>query len=202
MLLTQHLHQNESEYASVTLLEVSHSASPGDYFLAWLPSPGWGGGEWPRIADSKPENDADSLVHRAKYFLNFHNLPKYIMNHLIFHVSFSGPTPWMRAWTQRAWPTIATALILKIWRTWPMTVGFQTLQASGNGCSQENEKNWGSVNIFICFFSLIDYVLALWCCPRAYWSASQLILLRVIPCIDAMFTAVFIDSISFPNYDA
>ena len=34
MLLTQHLCQNESEYASVTLLEVSHSTSPGDYFLA------------------------------------------------------------------------------------------------------------------------------------------------------------------------
>ena len=34
ILLTQHLHQNDSEESSVTLLEVAHSTSPGDYFLA------------------------------------------------------------------------------------------------------------------------------------------------------------------------
>ena len=39
MLLTQHLCQNESEESTGTLLEVSHSTSPGDYFLAWLRSP-------------------------------------------------------------------------------------------------------------------------------------------------------------------
>ena len=33
MLLTQHLRQNESKESSVTLLEVSHSTSPGNYFL-------------------------------------------------------------------------------------------------------------------------------------------------------------------------
>ena len=43
MLLTQHLHQNESEESSVTLLEVSHSTiQPRDYFLARL----WSLGEF------------------------------------------------------------------------------------------------------------------------------------------------------------